>query len=74
MLMFNVTNLDYFATELKGMAVRFHDEGDVNTAKELLRISSDLKDMSKALLDELFHINDYNRVNDSDSINNKEDK
>lgn len=72
MLMFNVTNLDYFATKLEGMAVRFHDEGDINTAKELSIISSNLKDISKDLLDELFHIK-Y-RCNNSESINNEEDK
>ena len=66
MLMFNVTNLDYIATKLEGMAVRFLDDGEVNTAHELSKMSSDLKDMSKDLLDELF--------NKKDNVVDSEDK
>lgn len=58
MLMFNVTNLDYIATKLEGMAIRFLDDGEVNTAHKLSKMSTDLKDMSKDLHVELFNKKD----------------
>lgn len=54
MLMFKVTNLDYIATMLKGMAIRFHDDGEYNTANELNNMAKELKDISKGLIEELF--------------------
>lgn len=72
MLMFNVTNLDYIATKLEGMAIRFLDYGDVNTAHELTTMSRNLKDMSKDLLDELFNKKD--NVVDSESKENNSDE
>ena len=73
MLIFNVTNLDYIATKLEGMAIRFFDYGDVNTAHELSKMSSDLKDMSKDLLDELFNKKD-SVVSSEDKENNQNEK
>ena len=73
MLMFNVTNLDYIATKLEGMAIRFFDNGEVNTAHELSRISSDLKDMSKDLLYELFNKKDnVIESEDKETVKNEE--
>lgn len=73
MLMFNVTNLDYIATKLEGMAIRFLDYGDVNTAHELTTMSRNLKDMSKDLLDELFDKKDC-VVSSEDKENNQNEK
>jgi len=72
-LMFNVTNLDYIATKLEGMAIRFLDDGEVNTAHELARMSTDLKGMSKDLLDELFNKKD-SVVSSEDKENNQNEK
>jgi hypothetical protein len=73
MLMFNVTNLDYIATKLEGMAIRFLDNGEVNTAHELSRMSSNLKDMSKDLLYELFNKKDnVIESEDKETVKNEE--
>lgn len=51
MLFFNVTNLDYYAVKLQGMAIILHDDGNITAAKELDNIAMNLKEMSNEIKD-----------------------
>lgn len=51
MLFFNVTNLDYYAVKLQGMAIILHDDGNTTAAKELDNIAMHLKEMSNEIKD-----------------------
>ena len=51
MLFFNVTNLDYYAVKLQGMAIILHDDGNTAAAKELDNIAMNLKEMSNEIKD-----------------------
>ena len=49
---FSVSNLDYIAVKLEGMAIRFIDNGEEHTGYEFKRIAQQLKDISKDLREE----------------------
>lgn len=51
MLFFNVTNLDYYAVKLQGMAIILYDDGNTTAAKELDNIALFLKEMSNEIKD-----------------------
>ena len=51
MLFFNVTNLDYYAVKLQGMAIILYDDGNTTAAKELDNIAMFLKEMSNEIKD-----------------------
>jgi len=49
---FSVSNLDYIAVKLEGMAIRFIDNGEEQTGYELRSMARQLKDISRALREE----------------------
>ena len=49
---FSVSNLDYIAVKLEGMAIRFIDNGEEHTGYELKRMAQQLKDISKVVAEE----------------------